>query len=396
MKNLFFLSFLLLLMLQAAAQKKDSFDIVSYAAPKGWSKTQKPETLTFSKETGTNFCMISIYKNIEATDNAQTNFDMAWKTLVQENLGVTSTAAMQPGSTDNGWKTKIGSASFDKEGIKGAVILISSSQNNKLVNILSLTNSDVFQKEMETFLASIDLKTSMVAKPNTTTTTVKPPANKSTIKPELWVNRRYSNADATFDRYLTSITDFVVIYPNGDFNPNVPYEGLHNFDQTQQPESWGKFTMQGTKGRFKSKYDDIAVTKKSAVHMEKDGYNFGYFKCLPVDGMRIEGSYTHVSPDWGKDPKLDYLNGAGCQFVIHFKKDGTFDDKGIFSTGGDPNRSNCPGGKGTYNIENFTITFTYNDGRVITRLLTAPPTRNLETYDETIYIGYTAHYKKRK
>lgn len=130
--------------------------------------------------------------------------------------------------------------------------------------------------------------------------------------------------------------------------------------------------------------------------MEKDGYSYGYYKCLPVDGMRIEGAYTHVSPDWGKDPKLDYLNKTGCQFVIYFEKDGTFDDKGIFYSGGSSNTNSCPGGKGTYSIENFTITFKYNDGRVVNRLFTAPPTRNPTTYNETFYIGHTAHHKKLK
>jgi hypothetical protein len=116
---------------------------------------------------------------------------------------------------------------------------------------------------------------------------------------------------------------------------------------------------------------------------------------MDVDGLRIEGAYTHVSPDWGKDPKLNYLDGSGCQFVIHFKKDGTFDDKGIFFNGGDPNTNNCQGGKGTYSIENFTITFTYSDGRVVHRLFSAPPTRNPFTYNETYYIGHAAYYRKK-
>ncbi len=170
----------------------------------------------------------------------------------------------------------------------------------------------------------------------------------------------------------------------------MPHEGLINVNRSYQPESWGKFTIRGTKGRFKNNYDEVAVTKKSSTYMEKDGYSYGFHRFLPVDGLRFEGAYTHVSPDWGKDQKLNYLGGSGCQFAIYFKKDGTFDDKGIFST----NPSNCSSGKGTYSIENFTITFKYNAGRVVYRLFSAPPTRNPTTYDETIYIGHTAHYKK--
>jgi hypothetical protein len=372
------------------AQNKQAFDITTYTTPKGWSKTEKSETLTFSKEEGTNFCMITIYKSIEGSVNADTNFEMAWQSLVQENLGVASKAIMQPGNTDKGWENRIGSAAFDKEGTKGVAVLISSSKNKILVNILMLTNTNAFQTEVEAYLESIAFTENSTAKvtepvPAKSATGLKP-------KPELWVGRRlsasiYSTPDLITDRY--------VIYPNGDCNPNVPYEGLKDFDQSKQPESWGKFTMQGVKGKFKSKYDEIAVTRKSDVQLEKDGYSFSFYKCMDVDGLRIEGAYTHVSPDWGKDPKLNYLDGSGCQFVIHFKKDGTFDDKGIFFNGGDPNTNNCQGGKGTYSIENFTITFTYSDGRVVHRLFSAPPTRNPFTYNETYYIGHAAYYRKK-
>lgn len=195
---------------------------------------------------------------------------------------------------------------------------------------------------------------------------------------------------------LKLIVEFYVIYPNGDYFPNVPYQGLTNFDQSYQPQSWGKFTLLGTKGKFKSKYDEIAVTKVSETKMEQTGlYNYGFYKCLPVDGLRLEGAYNFVSPNWGKDPQLDYLSSPGCQFVIYFKKDGTFDDKGIFYSGPIPGTSNCNGGKGTYSIDNFTITFKDNDGRTVYRLFSLPGARNPATYDATIYLGETPYYKKQ-
>ncbi|WP_147273653.1 hypothetical protein [Pedobacter chinensis] len=390
MKQWFFIPIMLLAGIQASCQQKELFDMVAYTAPKGWQKSVKPGTLSFTKETPKGFCIITLYKGVEAGIDAQTNFDISWQSLMQETLG-TGKATMQPGSTDNGWESRIGSAPFEKNGIKGAAILISSSKNGKLINISSMTNTDAFQKEMETFFGSLvlkgeatkanDLGPDNIQRKNTAA------ADKSTGKPELWMNRRiatsiYANPKTLDDLYL--------IYPNGDYFPNVPYEGLINVNRSFQPESWGKFTMQGNKGKFKNKYDEIAVTKKSDIQMEKDGYSYGFYKFLPVDGLRIEGAYTHVSSDWGKDPKLNYLSDPGCQFVIHFKKDGTFDDKGIFST----NKNNCIGGKGTYSIEDFTITFRYNDGRVVYRLFTAPPTRNPATYNEAYYIGHTAYYKK--
>ncbi len=384
------------MILTSCAQKKETFDIVTYTAPQKWSRDQKAETLTFTKERGSHFCMMTIYKSIAAGNDADTNFTMAWQSLVQENLGVASQPTMQPESTDNGWETKTGSAAFDKSGITGVALLISSSQENKLVNILVLTNTGIFQKEMEGFLASVVLQQKKAGSNTDTAPAAVQAADKVKDKPELWVGRRLTYLmNSSTEANPKTVTDFFVIYPNGDYLQHVPYQGLATLDKSYATESWGKFTLAGAKGRFKNKYDEIAVTKKSATHMEKDGYSYGLYKCLDVDNLRIEGAYTHVSPDWGKDPALDYLHNPGCQFVIYFKKDGTFDDRGIFYSGGDPNTSNCPGGKGTYSIERFTITFRYNDGRIVNRLFSAPPTRDPASYDKTIYIGHTGYYKKQ-
>mgnify|MGYP001171482090 CR=1 FL=1 len=389
MKTLFILVLSIISNLFCSQEK---FDIVTFQPPKNWAKSSTAETLTFSKDdTNGNFCVMTLYKSIEAGNDAKKNFDISWKSLVQEILK-TSNAIMQPSANHNGWETQIGSAPFDKEGLKGAAILMTSSKNSKMMNILILTNTENFQKEMETFLESVTFMKmeNSNSKPNLSNVNS---MKKSTEKPILWANMKYMPKDFYDVTAGTKpITDFYVVYPNGDYLPNAPYEGIINLDKSVQPESWGKLMMNGNKGKFKNNYDEIAVTQKTEIYMEKDGYTHGFHKCLSVDGARLEGFYTHVAPNWGKDPKLNYLDNSGCQFVIEFKKDGTFNDKGIFST----NLNHCSGGKGTYSIENYTITLKYGDGRVVQRLFSAPPTRNISNYDETVFVGGTPYYKKVK
>jgi coenzyme F420-reducing hydrogenase beta subunit len=64
----------------------------------------------------------------------------------------TDKAVMQPAGTDNGWTSEIGSAAFEKDGLKGAVILITNTSEAKMANIVILTNTQLYQKEMENFL----------------------------------------------------------------------------------------------------------------------------------------------------------------------------------------------------------------------------------------------------
>lgn len=380
-----------------AAQQKQVFDIVTYTLPTGWQHSKKPETVTVSKEDKDgNFCIITLYKSVESGNDSKQNFDISWEALVQ-NVLATGKATMQPAGTDNGWVSEIGSAPFEKDGIKGAAILITSTWNGKMINTIILTNTDKYQKEMELFLDAISLSDKPTANNNTSANTSIQSSKQSNTKPELWSLGRYISGDMSKPlAWNQRITDYYVIYPNGDYFPNVPFEGLTNFDKSYYPESWGRFTMNGTKGIFKNKYDEKVVTKKSAIYMERNGYVAGFHKCLDVDSLRIEGAYTHVAPDWGKDPQLNYLDEPGCQFSIYFRKDGTFDDRGIFSSlAGGCTNCNCKAGKGTYSIENFTITFKYDDGRMVTRLFSAPPTRNPKSFDEVYYLGGTAYYKKK-
>lgn len=371
---------------------QETFDLTTFNAPKSWKKEVSPggDMIRYTREDAVKneFAMITIFKAVPAGTDPKANFDAAWEEFAKKTLSAQN-PQMSPSKELNGWQIRSGLAAFQKEGISGVAMLATASAESKMANILLVTNTDIFKKEIDDFIASVAFK-SIAVKSNVprTTTAVQTP-NRSKDKPEMWINRRIATSIYALPPILN---DLYLIYPNGDYFPNVPYEGLMNVNRSFQPESWGRFTMQGTKGRFKNNYDEIAVTKRSETVMDKDGYNFSFYKFLPVDGLRIEGAYTHVSSDWGKKPALDYLSGPGCQFVVNFKKDGTFDDKGIFST----SRSNCSGGKGTYSIENFTITFKYDDGRVVYRLFSAPPTRNPVTYDETFYIGHTPHYKKNK
>ncbi len=390
MKNKLFLLFFLA-SLQACAQK-ESFDIVSYTVPKNWAKSKNESSLTFSKEKGGQFCMLTIYKSIEATEDAQQNFDLAWQSLVQENLGITALATIQQGSNDKGWETKTGSVAFEKEGVSGTAILISSTHQTKLINILCLTNTPVFQKEMEKFLQSVTLKktTTTVAKPLETNIAEQ---SNSKEKAEIWWYIRYipnDFYDAT--KGTRVITDYYVVYPNGDYYPDMPLTGLNNFSKaTHNNDSWGKFTMANGKGSFKNKYDEIKIEKVSANELKRVGYTHSFHKCVPVDGLKLEGTWGPY-PNWSKEA---HYSEPGCKRLISFKKDGTFTDRGAFvSNTNNPNEhpDRAPG-NGTYSISNYTLTLNYADGRTIHKAFVGG-TKDPAKDDEVIYIATTPLNKK--
>ncbi len=154
------LLFLFMITSIASSAQQQSFDIIAYTPPKGWKKQSAESTLQFSKEdatTGT-YCLITLYKSVPGTSDSKENFDLAWTSLVKEMVTVSKAPEMQPVSTENGWETQSGYAPFESDGSKGVVLLVTASSIDKMVNLVALTNTDVYEKEMAGFLESLSLK----------------------------------------------------------------------------------------------------------------------------------------------------------------------------------------------------------------------------------------------
>ncbi|MCC7400913.1 MAG: hypothetical protein IT214_05470 [Chitinophagaceae bacterium] len=140
--------------------QKENFDMATYNVPAGWKKIRSADALQFSKEDEASgaYCLITLYKSVPGTANAKENFDMAWASLVKEMVTVSAAPEMQPPALENGWEAQSGYAPFEADGNKGLAILVTSSGFDKMVNLMILTNTDVYEKEMTAFIESITLK----------------------------------------------------------------------------------------------------------------------------------------------------------------------------------------------------------------------------------------------
>lgn len=179
MKKIFLLSALCLLTAGLYAQQQ-TFDITTYTAPKGWNLESSESAIQLTKQDegkGT-YCMITLMKSIPGTASSKENFDAAWETVVKEMVKVSAQPEMQPVAKEDGWEAQSGYAPFEAEGNKGIALLVTSSGFEKMVNILILTNTDVYEKEMTVFLESISFN-----KPAGNTEQISNPAS-NPVKPE--------------------------------------------------------------------------------------------------------------------------------------------------------------------------------------------------------------------
>lgn len=185
MKNLCLFSIALILLSSAnlLAQKGETFDIISYTSPKGWQKEVSQNAVQLGGENSVGgSCLITIFKSVPGSDDPKVNFDAAWQTIVKDNLTLKSDLEMQPNSNENGWIAEYGVAQYESDGKVGVVLLATITGNSKMFNILILTNTDAFEKEMTDFLDSVKFsETAKQTEPKTSqkTQTPKQPTNQT-------------------------------------------------------------------------------------------------------------------------------------------------------------------------------------------------------------------------
>ncbi len=214
-----------------------TFDITTFTAPKGWKKQTTESTVQLSKEDAAKgtYCIITLMKAVPGTPNSKENFDAAWESVVKQMVTTSVDPEMQVPSKDGEWEAQSGYAPFENEGNKGVALLVTLSGYQKMVNILVLTNTDAYEKDVTTFLESIDF-TKQIAKTNTGKTLSKQPE----VTPAVKGNFAFTTTNFDDGWVATEQADWVQVskgtirvlihYPNktADAYNSVVMDGLKN------------------------------------------------------------------------------------------------------------------------------------------------------------------------
>ena len=115
------------------------------------------------------FCIITIYKSIDGQDDAMADFQVAWKGLVAERLGITEAPAVEKGDPVNGWNSNTATSTFSLQGNNAVAVLTTFSGYHKTMSILVITNDAASQQVLENFFNSLELK-----KPSVTSRSARP------------------------------------------------------------------------------------------------------------------------------------------------------------------------------------------------------------------------------
>lgn len=156
---------LLLLAIVCLGQARETFDIATFQAPKGWNTKAGQDSIVLSTENKADFCVVILYRSLPGSADAKENFDSAWGTIVKEAVTVSSAPEMAPAESRGEWQILGGYAPFEKDGQKGVALLYTATGHGRMMNALVLTNTGAYEAALASFLGSITFKKPETAAP---------------------------------------------------------------------------------------------------------------------------------------------------------------------------------------------------------------------------------------
>lgn len=282
----FFLILSVLLVFPCFGQKQ-TFDIITYVPPKEWKKEGTESAIQFTKQDDAKgiYCIITLMKSIPGTANSKENFDAAWETVVKEMVKVSAAPEMQPVANEDGWEAQSGYAPFESEGTKGIALLVTSSGYQKMVNILILTNTDAYEKDMTAFLESASFKKPDLEK-STTANNQQNAVNNSYVPSELikqsWKNiQNRKDVNGSYGGYSSNTYQFktngTYTFNNTVFQNYTPKYNITDEEGTYQV-SGNTITLKPTKSRYhvhqREKTDPPSKSGNLALEVTQYSFEF--------------------------------------------------------------------------------------------------------------------------
>jgi hypothetical protein len=146
----------------APAQTADSFDIITYRVPAGWTKQAKQGAVIYNstdKAKGT-YLLLVLYQSAPSSGDAKGDFDADWKQFVNGQLEIAGEAQLEPARSAAGWQVLTGGAQFEKDLGPSVVLLNTFSGFGTKLSFVALFNSQEYVPLVEAFMSSIELKKS--------------------------------------------------------------------------------------------------------------------------------------------------------------------------------------------------------------------------------------------
>ena len=142
--------------------QRETFDLTTYIAPAqtaGWTIEAKDNfvTYTITDNKKNTWCRIAIYKSTTSKGNIERDFESEWQLLVSSPFKTNEAPQTNEVQEADGWKTKADAGKFIFNAAEATALLTCLSSNNRRISILTITNSQDYNTQIQKFSESIKL-----------------------------------------------------------------------------------------------------------------------------------------------------------------------------------------------------------------------------------------------
>jgi hypothetical protein len=137
----------------------ETFDIMTYTAPRGFTKTMRKGVVTYSNvdTAAGRFCVISIYASRPAAGDAASIFKKEWKDLAVTPFKAIPNPETETQSTPDGWQLVTGISPIKESNIDCYLILTVVSGFGKTVTIRSSMNDPSYSAQIDALFTTMEL-----------------------------------------------------------------------------------------------------------------------------------------------------------------------------------------------------------------------------------------------
>jgi tRNA_anti-like len=135
--------------------------VVQYTPPKGWTKTQKENVVTFSEINHSGrFCFITLYGATPSVGTPQKDFAKEWNNLVVTPWSGEANPKTETETVD-GWTAIAGGSAIDFQGNKAFAFLSVLSGFGKAISVLGILNDDSYLVPLQAFVERMEMDKSI-------------------------------------------------------------------------------------------------------------------------------------------------------------------------------------------------------------------------------------------
>jgi len=136
----------------------EKLGVVQYTPPKGWTKTEKENVVTFSEfdQNSGRFCFITLYGATPSVGTPQKDFTKEWNNLVVKPWNAEANPKTETERVD-GWTAIAGGTAIDFQGNKAFAFLSVLSGFGKTISVLGILNNDTYLTPLQAFLEAMNV-----------------------------------------------------------------------------------------------------------------------------------------------------------------------------------------------------------------------------------------------